>query len=598
VEEAPNSVLLESSRPDDENRRSLLFLDPVRTISLREPHEIEEFFEQVENAVAEGYYLAGYISYECGCVFEPRTDHAFVDPGIPLAWFGVYRHPIEFDHESGEFVSPPPRGPRGERHPFRIGDLRFEIREQEYRESIRRIRKFISSGETYQVNFTDRYSFTLEGSTSACYRVLRNSQRAGYAAFINTGDLTVLSFSPELFFRISGNRLLVKPMKGTAHGGGSTEEENRQSERLQADEKNRSENLMIVDLLRNDLGRLARVGSVKVRELFAVERFETLLQMTSTIECELSGKPTFYEIFRSLFPSGSVTGAPKIRTMQIIHELERNPRGIYTGAIGYIAPNRDAAFNVAIRTLVVREGKGTMGIGSGIVFDSDPAEEYEECRLKAKFLSEGAEPFQLIESLRWDEGYPLLDLHLKRLKRSAQAFGYRIVPEEIAEALKEHGAHLAPGAAFKVRLLLGSDGGISISNQKLGNLPSSGKVCLSRIRTSSPDIFLLHKTTRRRLYDEEHSAALRNGYDDVLFLNERGEVTEGAISNIFLEERGHLCTPPVSCGLLPGVHREHVLGSTAGAVERILTPADLLAAERLFICNAVQGMREVKFVRE
>ncbi len=352
---------------------------------------------------------------------------------------------------------------------------------------------------------------------------------------------------------------------------------------------------MIVDLLRNDIGRIAEIGSVTVQEMFTVERYETLFQMTSTVQGTLRGNLSFYEFFRSMFPSGSVTGAPKIRTMQIIRQLEEEPRGVYTGAIGYIAPTKDAIFNVAIRTLVIDGAKGEMGIGSGVVFDSDARQEYEECTLKAEFLTQRLEKCSLIESILWNGSYSLLSFHMDRLRDSAVYFGFAIDIEYVLRQLTANQHQLSDAFAYKVRLLVEPTGAISIENQQLSNASLSGKVTLSSLTTSSQDKYLFHKTTRRLTYDAELEKVLQRGYDDVLFCNERNEVTEGAISNVFIEHKGELCTPPLACGLLPGVYRRYMLEHTPSACERTLSVQNLREADAVFICNSIRGMRKVEF---
>ena len=567
-------------------------------MSIHKPEEVGRLFAEIEECLGEGYFVAGYIGYECGYHFEKIAKEIPIDPGRPLAWFGVYRAPFVFDHKLGTFESAPPEPPVLTHPGYSTKDFELVIPEDVYRRAIAKIKDYIVEGDTYQVNFTNKYRFRFEGSPGACYEGLRATQRVGYGAFINANQEYILSFSPELFFRTESGRLITRPMKGTARRGNTTEEDNAIMQWLRQDEKNRSENLMIVDLLRNDLGRIAEVGSVAVKDMFAVEKYETLFQMTSTIECNLSGTPLFYDIFRSLFPSGSVTGAPKIRTMQIIHELEGQPRGIYTGSIGYFSPNRDAAFNIAIRTLVIDGQSGEMGIGSGIVFDSDPHEEYEECRLKAKFLTEPPDNFQLIESILWNGEYRRLALHLNRMKTSAIFFGFSYEERDVLEALNRNRALLLHNVSYKVRLLLGADGVPAVDNQTITKGTSSGAVTFSSLRTSSADKFLYHKTTRRKMYEEEFAKAVRAGFDDVLFRNERDEVTEGAVSNVFIESEGVLYTPPVSSGLLGGIYREVLLRNTTGAVQKELKIEDLLSAGSIFICNAIRGMRKVQVILE
>ncbi|MDI6783757.1 MAG: aminodeoxychorismate synthase component I, partial [bacterium] len=361
-------------------------------------------------------------------------------------------------------------------------------------------------GHTYQVNYTYKERFRFQGSPAGLYSDLRKKQSVPYSAFINVDPYYIISFSPELFFRKQGDRMTVQPMKGTSARGRYLLEDRTQIERLKKDSKNRSENLMIVDLLRNDLGKISQVGSVRVERLFEVIKYPTLLQMTSTITSQLAPNVEFSEIFRSLFPSGSVTGAPKIRTMELIRELEPEPRGIYTGSIGYITPEKTAVFNVAIRTVVIDRSKNCaeLGIGSGIVYDSDPFSEKQECQMKAKFLTTAVVEFDLIETMLWtpDGDYFLLDLHLRRLSSSAAYFGFRYQQNSIRARLGELKRCFC-AKPYRARLRLAKDGEIEITYAELEPLEGELKVLFSPWVTSSSDVFLFHKTTERQVYEQE-----------------------------------------------------------------------------------------------
>ncbi len=577
------------------NKRSFFFLHPTTIISIHRIEDVPRLFVEIEKNIAEGFFVAGYFGYECGYHFEKIDPHPPLHRSVPLAWFGVYHTPLIFNHETGMFDGEQPVIPAAQEEHFSLKNCLLKISEPEYGKAIEHIKNYISAGDTYQVNFTDKYTFNFEGSPTACFASLREKQKVAYGSFINSDGKYILSFSPELFFRLCEGMVVTKPMKGTVRRGRYLTEDESLRHWLHHNEKNRSENLMIVDLLRNDVGRVAEIGSVMVKEMFTVEKYETLFQMTSTIEGKLRSNLSFYELFKSLFPSGSVTGAPKIRTMQIIRQLEDEPRGVYTGAIGYIAPTKDAIFNVAIRTLVIDGAKGEMGIGSGIVFDSNARQEYEECTLKAEFLTQPSEKFHLIESILWNGSYRLLSFHMERLRDSAAYFGFAIDLEYVLRQLTTNQNKLLKAFAYKVRLLLKSAGIVTIENQQLSNAPSSGKIILSSLPTSSQDRFLFHKTTRRLAYNAELEKVFQEGYDDVIFCNEKNEVTEGAMSNIFIEHEGKLCTPPVACGLLPGVYRRHILESTPGAYERILSVQNLRDADAVFICNSIRGMRKVGF---
>jgi para-aminobenzoate synthetase/4-amino-4-deoxychorismate lyase len=494
-------------------------------------------------------------------------------------------------------------------------DADFALTEAEYSDRIAAIHEWIRAGDVYQLNFTAPMRIRAKGRSSAIYARLRARQPVSYGAFLHwKSGRRILSFSPELFFRVDGEggprRIVTRPMKGTAARGRTTREDRAIAQWLSSDPKNRSENVMIVDLLRNDLGRLAEFGTVRAENLFAVERHPTLWQMTSTVTAELRPDIGFHDIFRALFPCGSVTGAPKVRAMQLLAELEDAPRGLYTGAIGFFSPQQ-TVFNVAIRTLELDGDRGAMGVGSGIVIDSDPAEEFRECLLKAEFLTAPRQRMQngtivgrpeklfLIETILWNGAYPLLDLHLDRLADSADYFGFSCDRDALRTNLEEHAQQFLDASPHKVRLLLiDAEGNFGINSEPLAPSDSNriGRVCLSARRTDPANPLLFHKTTARAHYSLEFLTAQNHGFDDVLFLNLRGEVTEGAISNIFIEKDGRWLTPPLECGLLPGVYRRHLLESRPEIEECIVTLDDLRTADAIYLANAVRGLRRVKIV--
>ncbi|HEX2919145.1 MAG TPA: aminodeoxychorismate synthase component I, partial [Edaphobacter sp.] len=550
-----------------------------------------------------GLHLAGYLSYECGYLLEPklkklltsRTDSKTV---LPLAWFGAYASPFVFDHASGNFLGPAPPHAALATIPERFAaDVKLEISSHEYAKKIDAIKRYIESGDTYQVNFTDSVTVSNPHDPAAAFAVLSASQPVAYSALLHVADQHILSLSPELFFRIRDGRLTTRPMKGTIPRGLDLEEDDQQAMRLQADEKNRSEHIMIVDLLRNDLGRICRMGSVQVEDLLSIERYRTLLQMTSTISGELNPGLSFGAIIRAIFPSGSITGAPKLRTMQIIRELERQLRGVYTGAIGHITPAGDVTFNVAIRTLVLRDGIATMGVGAGIVADSHPASEYRECQLKTEFLTRPVRQFQLIETMLFDgHGLTFFPLHLDRLTSSAAYFDFTCDRDAIEAQLRDLEASLPSGRCYRVRLLLDATGAISLTHTEFTPDAAPLRIRISPHRTQSGDPLLRHKTTLRELYEQEYAQARADGFDEVLFLNERDELTEGAISTLFIVEGDHLWTPPLSAGVLPGVLRRHILASRAEARQGKLTMSDLCKARAVYLGNSLRGMRPVSQV--
>jgi para-aminobenzoate synthetase / 4-amino-4-deoxychorismate lyase len=593
-----DTVLLQTSRFDAFNKHSLLFSNAVRTIAAVELDELPEFFRQVEEALASGFHVAGYVSYECGYHFERFEGVTSASSDLPLAWFGIYRAPYLYDHATGrlegasalplvERIAEQPQGRFAEH-------VDLAIARGDYYAKLRRIKEYIAAGETYQVNFTDRVWVDTKLSADQAFGALLQQQPVAYSALLNVAGQHILSLSPELFFRVEGDRIVTRPMKGTMPRGLDIGEDAEAALRLKNDEKNRSEHVMIVDLLRNDLGRICTMGSVQVEDIFSVERYETLLQMTSTVSGRLRRGLSYYEIFKAMFPSGSITGAPKIRTMQIIREMEQAPRGVYTGAIGYISPDGSAAFNVAIRTLVLKDGEARMGVGGGIVADSEPAEEHRECLLKAEFLVRPPRDFQLIETMLWDGGLSFLSMHLDRLAASAEYFSFSYDRAAVTERLMNASNVFLPGERYRVRLLLGATGEVNVAATKLLPEAPSGLICVSRERTSSTDVFLRHKTTQRRLYESQYAEARTNGFDDMIFLNEREEVTEGAVTNIFLQREGQLLTPPLSSGVLPGVFRRHLLETTPNAREGVLKLSDLESADAVFLCNSVRGLWPVK----
>ena len=591
--------MLETARFDQENYRSYLFSKPLRVLAVSRLGDIPRLFQEIEDCLHENLFVAGFISFECGYHFQGIAQVGRdLEPCTPLAWFGAYSNPLVYDHRKGCFAGTkadfPAAGPApAESGDFEIRNVRFEISPDEYVGRIGQIKDYIAAGHTYQVNFTDKVRFDFSGSPAALFACLRSKQRVSYSAFLHTGNKQILSFSPELFFRICNGRIITKPMKGTARRGRGPAEDAAIARWLQGDAKNRSENVMIVDLLRNDLGRVAEVGSVKVDDLFVVERYETLFQMTSTISATLQRGLPIYVLWQSVFPSGSVTGAPKIRTMELISELERNPRGVYTGAIGFFAPGGDAVFNVAIRTIVLDGQCGEMGVGSGIVFDSVAEEEYAECKLKMDFLVQPRINFQLLESILWDGEYVRLPQHLHRLSSSAEYFGFPYEPAKVLRELEANKQHLSDKTRAKVRLLLNEQGMVTLENHPFAD-ESDGprKIMLSACRTSSEDRFLYHKTTHRELYDRLYAQAREDGFEDVIFRNEKDQITEGAVNNIFVEKDGALQTPPISCGLLPGVFRQQILDA-GYAIEKILELEDLKHADAIYLCNAIRGVRKV-----
>ncbi|MDE3105275.1 MAG: aminodeoxychorismate synthase component I [Acidobacteriota bacterium] len=582
-----NSVLLHTALPDAENRCSYLFVDPVEIISTYDAAEVPACFARLEVALASGAYAAGYLSYECGYHFVPRAAPGPRQGSDPLLWFGIYRQPLVLPHQVDQAPlrqAAPTASPIAETH--------LALSPEEYSQRIAAIQALISAGDTYQVNFTSRLRFACEQPVAELYQQLIARQPVSYAAVLNTAQRTILSFSPELFFRVQSGNITTRPMKGTRACNAAEEEETAATE-LRNHAKNRSEHVMIVDLLRNDLGQICEMGSVCVTDLFRVERYATLLQMTSTITGRLQQGLSWYRIFQALFPCGSITGAPKLRTMQIIREQETEPRGVYTGAIGYLSPTGDAVFNVAIRTLELEHASGSMGVGGGIVADSVAAEEYRECMIKAAFLTTPQPEPALIETMLWHDGIWLLDAHLERLRASCLWLQRCCDESEIRRAIHQTAAQLIAGQRYRLRLLLSPDGVPTVQATSLQDTNGILRARLAARRTHSTDLYLRHKTTRREAYDAAYRAALADGWDEAIFLNERDELTEGCITNLFVRFGDRLVTPPLHCGVLPGVLRGHLLQSNVNLEERVLTLSDLQAADAVLLGNSVRGLQQL-----
>lgn len=570
----------------DEDPDGYHFTDPVAVHVASIVDDVPKVLDAVEEAAQEGYFAAGYIAYEAGAALEKSVPRRSID--VPYAWFGIYEDADRMSRRDLEQLLSPADA--------RIAQVRFSVPKPRYRKQVAAIRELIREGDVYQINYTGQLRFTLDQPADALFHALVKRQPVPYAAYLDIGDAQILSCSPELFFRREGRRIVTRPMKGTATRGASAEEDEERARHLAADVKNRAENVMIVDLLRNDLSRCCVAGSVRTPKLFETERYETLIQMSSEIEGELEPDAGLLDIFTALFPCGSITGAPKIRAMQRIDALEDEQRGVYCGAVGFVRPGGDAVFNVAIRTSVVREGTGRLGIGSGIVWDSEADAEFSECLLKAQFLAGSAdleaEPFYLIETMRAEDGrIVLLDLHMDRLQASAAAFG---IPLHRSEVEGRISAELPDDGDYRVRLTLDQGGAVRIERSPADPKPDHWRAAISGTHVDAQDPLLRHKTSRRSLYNEKLKKAQRLGYDEVLFLNARGEVTEGARSNIFIRNGRSWRTPPIGSGALPGVYRRHLIDSLPGVSEVVLYIHDVLGADAVYFCNAVAGLVEAE----
>lgn len=546
-----------------------------------ETHDLSEVMDKLrltrELVERNGWYAAGFVSYEAAPAFDPALA-AKKKGALPLLWFGLFANVDYMDNLSSNKENIP------------VLSWKPSLTQEEYYGAINKIRKYILDGDTYQVNFTLRLNAEFDGDPEALFSQMIEKQNPPYGAFLDIGDWIICSSSPELFFSMDGETIESRPMKGTAPRGLTYEQDLNQAEWLHDSPKNRAENVMIVDMVRNDLGRIAETGSVEVTKLYHVEKYPTLWQMTSTVRSQTRAE--IPEIFQALFPPASITGAPKPRTMQIIKEMEQSPRQIYTGAIGYILPGKKAQFNVAIRTVLIdkKAGKAEYGVGGGIVWDSTPEGEWQECQTKAQVLFSPEPEFSLLESLLWtpEEGYALLPYHLKRLSGSANYFDFKSDLQKIRESLDRKAKQLER-KPHKVRLLLSRNGEIRIESSVI--TPSSPdtikRVCIAKTPIDSSNIFLYHKTTHREVYEKARNEC--PGFDDVILWNEKGEATESTVANIVVEIDGALYTPPVECGLLPGTRRAFMLEK--GLVkEKVIKIAELGLHPHIYLVNSVRGM--------
>ncbi len=559
----------------------LSFEQPREVIRAETLAEVAPALARLDEAAAAGRWAAGFLAYEAAPALDPAL-HARPCGALPLAWFGVYDAPALHRPDPLAVAT--------------LGPLVPDVDRAAHARSVERIRERIARGDAYQVNYTFRLRGRFEGDPLALYLRLREAQGGGLGALVHLGARVLVSASPELFLERRGDLVRARPMKGTARRGRFEEEDLAAAAALAASPKERAENVMIADLLRNDLGRVARIGTVEVARLLDVERYRTVLQLTSTVEARLRPGIGVGQLLAATFPCGSVTGAPKAMATRIIAAEETSPRGAYCGAIGVVMPGGDAVFNVAIRTveLDLARGEAVAGIGGGVTWASSAPGEYDEALAKGAFLSERVAPFDLLETLRLERGgYPLLPRHLARLASSARYHAYPFDGRAVEAALGREAARTA-GESRRVRLLLGADGGVRIESAPLppaaeGPVP----VALATARVSRHDPALFHKTTRRASYD----AARRERPDafDVLLSNEEGELTEFTIGNVVLDIGGERVTPHLDAGLLPGVMRAELL-ARGELRERPVRVEELQSVRGLWLVNAVRGWVPVRLL--
>jgi para-aminobenzoate synthetase/4-amino-4-deoxychorismate lyase len=570
---------------DATRRQWLHFQNPRQIISAHRIEEVIPALSAIEEHVARDDLSAvGFIAYEAAPAFDSAL--AVKDDGVfPLLWFGLYGEPEE--------VILPPAQAYHQDYPL---TWQPSVRRDAYKNAIKKIKHYIEAGDTYQVNFTFRLRSPFTDDPWPFFVALARAQDASYSAFVNTQGWIVCSASPELFFQVDDNELISRPMKGTAPRGLMQHDDVKQAEGLHHSEKDRAENIMIVDMVRNDMGRIAKTGSVQWDSLYKVEKYPTVWQMTSTVKARTEAGLS--EILKALFPPASITGAPKPRTMEIIAELEQTPRRIYTGTVGFWMPGRKAQFNVAIRTVLVdkTQGEAEYGVGGGIVWDSIDQMEFEECRTKARVLAHRVSKFSLLESMLWtpEEGYFLLPYHLARLQNSAAYFSYSADMDAVRDTLASF-ARTLPKAAHKVRLLVAKDGGVTLQSETLAESLGDAAVhpqrcCLAPEPVDSTNLFLYHKTTNRSVYEQALESC--PGYADVILWNEKGEVTESCIANVVVELDDELYTPPIQCGLLPGTFRAYLLEQRK-VKERVVTVEDFAQSPHVYLISSVRKKREV-----
>ncbi len=582
--------------PCAETGRAKLFSDCLGTIAAWTADAVCPALERVADAVREGRWAAGGLAYEAGLAFEPRLRPLLErrPPAGPLLWFGLFGPPAQLTPARLDALF-------DGAGPARAGPARPRPEAAAHAEAVARAQALIAAGDIYQVNLTFGAEVPVAGHPLALFARLWREGRPPCAALVFTGAQWWISLSPELFFRCEAGRLTARPMKGTAARGQDPASDRAAVERLRTDPKNRAENLMIVDLIRNDLARVAEPGSVAVEALFAVEPYASIHQMTSTVTARLAGGRDAADVLGALFPCGSVTGAPRIRAMEVIAALEPEARGLYCGSIGWMAPGgRDAAFNVAIRTLVLGPGAGParLGLGSGIVADSVAADEWQECLAKARFLAP-ARPASLLETMRReaDGGVAFLGRHLDRLCASAARFGF---PADRAKIEAAIAALPPPGAPARLRLKLSHSGALALQQGPMPPpWPDPVPAALVRLPCDPADWRLAHKTSAREPYEAALAAARARGAAEALLVRADGLVTEGAATSLFVDADGTLITPPLALGLLPGVLRAELCAS-GRAREHELSAEDVQAAShegRLFVGNVLRGLVPARLVQ-
>ena len=571
-------VLLDDARPGG---RSFLYAAPREIVVAYHPGEVKPALGQLRAAIRAGAHAAGWLAYEAGLAIEPKlAPLCHEGDALPLLWFGLFDEKRALDEAAVSALLHDPDGAW-------VGMPRPRVSRTAYDAAHERVQALIAAGDIYQANLSFRGHVPIQGHPLALYARLRRNACAGWGGVVHDGRNWLLSLSPELFFTSDGHRIETRPMKGTSPRGRDAAEDAALATALAADPKQRAENLMIVDLIRNDLSRVAVPGSVVTPELFVVEHYPTVHQMVSSVEARLAPNRDAIDMIEALFPCGSVTGAPKVRAMEVIAEVEADDRGPYTGSIGALGPDGDAMFNVAIRTLVLEEGRpeAVIGLGSAVVADSTVDDEWRECLAKGAFLTMDQPRFDLFETMRFEpeDGILRLDEHVARLGESARAFGFAFDRHEIRNEL--HAATFRVTGPSRVRLMVGPSGAISIEVTPLPPMPPEPvSVRIVPLPVDTEDFRLRHKTTDRGFYS---AARAKAGTFEVIFERPDGLLTEGSFTNLFVPRDGTLVTPPLGLGLLPGIHRARLI-ERGEAIEGELRAADLKG--EFFLGNDLRGM--------
>ena len=554
------------------------FTQPIKELKTRDLSEVADLLAQVESYQEQGYYVVGYVSYEAAPAFEEKLAvHKLPLLGEYLLYFTVHDRvetsPIPLTYEEVDLPS----------------KWREQTSAEDYEKAISQIHHHLRQGDTYQVNYTVQLKQDLSANPFAIYNRMVVEQEAGYNAYVEHDEMAVISMSPELFFEQNDRELTTRPMKGTTKRGLAEDEDLQEAAWLKQDPKNRSENMMIVDLLRNDMNRISEVGSERVERLCQVEQYSTVWQMTSTIKSQLREDVDLVAIFRSLFPCGSITGAPKIATMEIIRDLEPQPRGVYCGTIGLLLPNGRRIFNVAIRTIQLYKGQAIYGVGGGITWDSTWESEYREVHQKAAVLYRKQARFKLTTTGKISQKSLLFeDQHLERLTKASRYFAFPFDPEDLRQKIEIECQACDSHQDYRLRITLSKSGELELSRQIL--TPLSPTFCKAKLCLQEADLnqsFTYFKTT--------HRPHLSLGEQEKIYHNKSGELLETSIGNLVLKINGKFYTPPTSQGILPGIYRQHLL-ETGQVEEKFLTVADLNQAETIYGCNAVRGLYELEVI--